>query len=524
AGVSLKGRDIMSAPLCFVSILLALMAGSRATDYNLPFMEYLDNGNLVHLKWGFDNVQGNITFQLTVNTTGWVGFGFSPRGDMDDADIVMGGLESNGSYFADYYSIGEKMPEKDEEQSYNLLSVTENDGQTIMTFQRPIETCDKKDFHITSIKLIYAYGATDNIKYHGTFRGTKEVNLLNYMPKTVPPDARYLSITVPSNKTYYHCKVMKLQDLPTKHHIYQIEPEIEHQEVVHHMLLYHCPSFVKEPYDKPCYMGEIGDACFGVVASWAVGGRAYELPENTGIPIGGTQSGTYYRLEIHYNNPQKKEGIIDSSGLRLYYTDKLRQHDVGILTTGVFPVSHMMYDIPPKAAEFHSYGICNTSFFHFHPQLVDPIPDLQVFSVLLHTHLAGRKVRVGHFRKGKQIDFLGVNENYDFDMQETVNLGSIKTIKPDDEIIVECIYNTSNRTQSTMMGLSTSDEMCLAFLFYYPAINITSCTSRPNTTLLSTTSTTLCVKITASKKICFNNFCYHCSTTHRFTDMALSGT
>lgn len=47
-----------------------------------------------------------------------------------------------------------------------------------------------------SIKLIYAYGATDNIKYHGIFRGTKEVNLLNYMPKTVPPDARYLSVKV----------------------------------------------------------------------------------------------------------------------------------------------------------------------------------------------------------------------------------------------------------------------------------------------------------------------------------------
>ncbi|XP_043962058.1 DBH-like monooxygenase protein 2 homolog [Gambusia affinis] len=482
----------MSALLSFVSILLAWMAGAWATDDNLPFMEYLDEGGLVYLKWGFDNVQGNITFQLTVNTTGWVGFGFSPHGGMDDADIVMGGLGSDGSYFADYYSLEEEMPEKDEEQSYTLLSMTENDGKTIMTFQRPIETCDEKDFHITAqpIKLIYAYGTTDVIRYHGKFRGTKEVNLLNYKPKTIPPDARYLSVkvdkvTVPPKTTYYHCKVMKLQNLPTKHHIYQIVPEIEHQEIVHHMLLYHCPSFVNETYDKPCYMGDIGDACFGVVASWAIGGRAYELPENTGIPIGGTQSDTHYRLEIHYNNPQKKEGIIDSSGLRLYYTDKLRQHDVGILTTGVFPVSHMKYDIPPKAAEFRSHGICNTSLFS---QLVDPIPDLQVFSVLLHTHLAGRKVRVGHFRKGKQIDFLGVNENYNFDMQETVNLGNIKTIKPDDEIIVECVYNTLDRTQSTMMGLSTSDEMCLAFLFYYPAINITSCTSRPNTTLLSITT------------------------------------
>ncbi|MEQ2309834.1 hypothetical protein AMECASPLE_002582, partial [Ameca splendens] len=264
-----------------------------------------------------------------------------------------------------------------------------------------------------------------------------------------------------------------------------VEPEIDHNDVVHHMLLYHCPSFVKEPYDKPCYKGDKGDACFGVVASWAVGGAAYELPENTGIPIGGVGNDTFYRLEIHYNNPQKKEGIKDSSGLRLHYTDQLRQYDVGILTTGVFPVSKMQYGIPPKATQFKSYGICNVSLFS---QLVNPIPDLQVFSVLLHTHLAGRKVRVGHFRNGNQIDFMGVSENYNFDMQEIVNLGSIKTIKPDDEIIVECTYNTADRTKTTLMGLSTTDEMCLAFLFYYPAINITSCTSRPNTSLLSNTA------------------------------------
>ncbi|MEQ2208431.1 hypothetical protein XENOCAPTIV_030165, partial [Xenoophorus captivus] len=264
-----------------------------------------------------------------------------------------------------------------------------------------------------------------------------------------------------------------------------VEPEIDHNDVVHHMLLYHCPSFIKEPYDKPCYKGDKGDACFGVVASWAVGGGAYELPENTGIPIGGVGNDTFYRLEIHYNNPQKKEGIKDSSGLRLHYTDQLRQYDVGILTTGVFPVSKMQYGIPPKATQFKSYGICNVSLFS---QLVNPIPDLQVFSVLLHTHLAGRKVRVGHFRNGNQIDFMGVSENYNFDMQEIVNLGSIKTIKPDDEIIVECTYNTADRTKTTLMGLSTTDEMCLAFLFYYPAINITSCTSRPNTSLLSNTA------------------------------------
>nr|XP_015802787.2 DBH-like monooxygenase protein 2 homolog [Nothobranchius furzeri] len=477
----------MSALLSFLSILLALgKATLRSND--LPFSLYLDPSRQVNLEWGFDNPQGIITFQLTFNTTGWLGFGFSPNGGMNNADIVIGGLRSNGSYFQDCYATGNARPVADDKQSYALLSMTEQDGQTRMKFQRPMDTCDDKDLLITDqpIYLIYAYGETDEIKYHGGRRGQKQVHLLNYLVRSLSPNATYLSvrvenITIPPKDTYYHCKVMQLPVLATKQHIYQIEPIIENPTVVHHMLLYRCPTFVEAPYDNECYMGHIGDACFAVMASWAVGGGSFELPENTGIPIGGNYRSHFYRLEIHYNNPQMKSGITDSSGLKLYYTDQLRQHDVGILTTGVPPMYPFQYKIPPKITQFHTYGVCNTINFS---QLVNKTPDLQVFAVLLHTHLAGRKIRVGHFRNQQQIDFLGLNENYNFDLQQIVSLGSLKTIKQSDDIVVECTYNTENRNQSTKMGLSSTDEMCLAFLLYYPAINITSCISHPNTSLL----------------------------------------
>ncbi|XP_039980893.1 DBH-like monooxygenase protein 2 homolog isoform X2 [Xiphias gladius] len=458
----------------------------------MPFTVYLDQDHLVCLKWRFDHLQGNIAFKLIVNTTGWVGFGLSPNGGMKGSDIVIGGLGPSGSYFTDRYATGNSVPLVDTQQSYTLLSLNETQGQTIMTFQRSIQACDDQDFHITAqpIKLIYAYGTTDEITYHGARRGTKEVNLLNYMPRTSLPNLNYLSatvdnITIPPIHTYYHCKVMNFPNLNTKHHIYQIEPVIEHHDIVRHMLLYSCPSFVTQPRDKPCYMGDMGDPCFGVVAAWAVGGGVFELPENVGIPVGGGDSDTYYRLEIHYNNPNLVAGKTDSSGLRLHYTAQLRQHDVGILSTGLLLSDHMEYRIPPNAPQFHTYGICNTTLF---PQFVNPVPDLQVFAVMLHTHLAGRKVRVGHYRNGQQIDFLGLDENYNFEIQQIVSLGNIKNIKQDDELAVECTYSTVNRTGITKMGLATTDEMCLAFLFYYPAIKITSCISHPNTMSLSNTS------------------------------------
>ncbi|XP_076612797.1 DBH-like monooxygenase protein 2 homolog [Chaetodon auriga] len=476
--------------------LLYLFFLAGASDHTMPFMEYLDQNHLVCLKWGFDKLEGNITFELIVNTTGWVGFGFSPNGGMKGSDIIMGGLGPAGTYFADYYATGNSMPLVDNQQSYTLLSLNESDGQTIVTFQRTIQSCDDQDVHITAqpIKLIYAYGPTDDISYHQARRGTKEVNLLNYMTRTTLTNFSYLNatvdnITVPPSQTYYHCKVMKFPTLSTKHHIYLVAPVIEHHDIVHHMLLYRCPSFVTQPYDKPCYMGDIGDACFTVVAAWGVGGAVFELPENAGIPVGGEDSDTFYRLEIHYNNPNMETGRTDSSGLRLYYTAQLRQHDVGVMTTGLLLFNHLQYNIPPKASQFHTYGVCNTSMIS---QFVNPLPDLQVFAVLLHTHLAGRKVRVGHYRNGTQIDFLSLDENYDFEIQQIINLGNIKTIKQGDEIAVECTYNTTNRTKVTKMGLATTDEMCLAFLLYYPAIKISSCISHPNTMhpLMNTNSRT----------------------------------
>ncbi|XP_068610070.1 DBH-like monooxygenase protein 2 homolog [Brachionichthys hirsutus] len=474
-----------------LSLFYLFLVGTKkteATDPNLPFMEYLDQNHLVCLKWGFDDLRDNITMLLVINTTGWVGFGFSPNGGMHGSDIVMGGFGPSGIYFKDYHATGNAMPLEDTQQSYTLLSAAESNGQTTLTFRRSINSCDNQDFHITNqaIKLIYGYGLTDDIAYHHGRKGTKEVNLLSHKSRATLSNPKYFNATmykvsVPAVETYYHCKIMKLSALNTKHHIYLIEPLIENPDIVHHLLLYRCPAFVTEPAEADCSrIGKEGSACFQVVAAWAVGGKEFELPENIGIPVGGEARDIFFRLEIHYNNV-KLSARIDSSGLRLYYrpiSTEVQQHDVGILTTGLIPAFPLPYNIPPKVERFHTYGTCNTTQMS---QLLDHQPDLSVFAVGLHTHYAGKEVRVGYFRDGIQIGLLAVDINYNFELQQVVNLGSIKTIKPGDQIVVECVYSTINRTKVTKQGLGSYDEMCLAFLFYYPEIKISSCLSHPNT-------------------------------------------
>ncbi|CAB1322261.1 unnamed protein product [Coregonus sp. 'balchen'] len=102
------------------------------------------------------------------------------------------------------------------------------------------------------VKLIYAYGKTDDIGYHGKRRGTKEVNLLKFMPRSRPPDINYLDCwgecycPCRTYSTYYHCKVTKVPNLNRNNYIIRIEPVIEHLDLVHHMLVYGCPLSLKQ--------------------------------------------------------------------------------------------------------------------------------------------------------------------------------------------------------------------------------------------------------------------------------------
>lgn len=52
--------------------------------------------------WDYDSSTsgGNVTFEVVVETRGFVGFGLSPTGGMTSADIVIGGVGSDGTpYF-----------------------------------------------------------------------------------------------------------------------------------------------------------------------------------------------------------------------------------------------------------------------------------------------------------------------------------------------------------------------------------------------------------------------------------------
>lgn len=85
------------------------------------------------------------------------------------------------------------------------------------------------------------------------------------------------------------------------------------------------------------------------------------LPEHVGISIAEHSEGSYYMLEVHYNNPSMRK-VVDSSGVRLHLTPKLRPQEAGILVAGV--AVSPLHLIPPKQKEYATAGYCTPHCTH----------------------------------------------------------------------------------------------------------------------------------------------------------------
>lgn len=102
------------------------------------------------------------------------------------------------------------------------------------------------------------------------------------------------------------------------------------------------------------------------------------LPDHLGDVIGDTDGPTYYRIEVHYENPQGKNCkgmtatftlescsrykliiflvVIDSSGIRIFYTPVLREYETAVLFSGHRRTPFLT--IPPHQKHYTTYGFC----------------------------------------------------------------------------------------------------------------------------------------------------------------------
>jgi hypothetical protein len=143
------------------------------------FKVNLDGDNYI-LHW--QAVDDQIKFALEAETTGWVAIGFEPTTKMKDADMIFGWVENNGDVLVmDAYSSGEFGPHPPD-GSDDIISYggTENNGKTIIEFQRFFDTGDSEDNIIKDsgeVKIIWAMGSNDDFTSDHTKRGYGTIDI-----------------------------------------------------------------------------------------------------------------------------------------------------------------------------------------------------------------------------------------------------------------------------------------------------------------------------------------------------------
>ena len=492
-----------------------------ATHFNLsspsqnePFTHHLvlDKEEKVQLSWRSSS-QG-VTFLYSVATHGYIGLGFSPSGGMHGADIVLAWVDRAGHvHVTDRHAVGNNVPYLDSKQSYRLEHGHENETHTVVQFSRDWDTCDEQDVRLgtDTVRLIWAYNDDDprdssHLLYHSlTQRGSRSIYLAEPPPPVSPlPPHHVWDVTADNlllpedDHTHYWCKIYRAPDLHTKHHMIAIEPLIQpgHESYVHHMVLYEChipddlmagaegassadwfQRHVDQP-GQPCYspnMPAEWSFCLATNAwAWAVGSEGERLPDHTGMPLGEAFGGaTYFMLETHYDNPAYHAPLIDNSGIRIRYTEQLREYDTGMLLLGS-EVNFLQF-IPPRQSLFRSVGHCTAAC----TSQGLPESGIKIISGVLHSHLAGRKMRLRHVRNGIELPAIMEDNNYDFNFQASRVPRTETIVYPGDHLLLECDYETSSRPQPTFGGLSTRDEMCLVFVLYYPRAALADCRSLP---------------------------------------------
>ena len=187
-------------------------------------------------------------------------------------------------------------------------------------------------------------------------------------------------------------------------------------DYVHHLLVYICPSTFPElvgdcdSASSPIQQSGASSSCSGtLISGWAVGAGDFNLPLEAGIPLGPEEAFDTLLIEIHYNNPNLDAGIVDDSGVSWYITDNLRNHDVGILHLGQ-RVNDAM-SIPPRAELFLVPAYCPGECTK---HLNEPI---NVIATFPHSHTSGVSMWTQLIRDNKEIGYLDLNLNYDFNFQ-----------------------------------------------------------------------------------------------------------
>ncbi|CAF0960166.1 unnamed protein product [Adineta steineri] len=461
------------------------------------------------LKWDYyQNDDTRLIFQWDITVPiGYSGILAFSNYDLDTnrADVIIFGKNEKlyNAYTNDRSLLF--LPDDSSKLNYEVVNSvsTENGKKKKYTIQfiRPLNTCDEQERNYiidrSTVHLLTGLMTSDDFKKMTQNKliefnvermklTLQRVQLLKSQASFTPvpndePHVEFLNqdVLIPDVETTYWCTRFELPQniMAEKHHIIRFDGIVSPQSegVVHHMELFHCDVDVKmkiPEYNGVCTSEQkpMGlTPCRRVIGAWAMGATNFTYPEVTGGVVGGPKTSRFLVLEVHFNNPYLKKGIIDQSGIRIYYTKDLREKEAGIMEVGL--EYNPKNSIPPGSPSFRISGYCAGECTR--ASLSNE--GITVFASQLHTHLTGVEVFTRIIRKNGEILTLNVDRHYSPHFQEIRLLPEPVQIYRGDTILHTCIYNTKDRKDMTFGGYGISDEMCVNYIHYYPRSKLELC-------------------------------------------------
>jgi hypothetical protein len=203
---------------------------------------FVNNATLIgpdqySLYWNFTST--DITFKVIVKTTGWIGFGLSPNGNMPGSDLIVAYSNSNGSVnFTNRYALTQSLPIINPIQYWSLFYYSQSNGYTTVIFNRQLKVCNASNsFSIVNGAqyLIFAWGTSfskNDISYHLTNRSSTSLPLLNTlntrislnMSQVQTVDFRVNAYLSNTTDTTYICQMFQLPSniFQTKRHLIRV--------------------------------------------------------------------------------------------------------------------------------------------------------------------------------------------------------------------------------------------------------------------------------------------------------------
>jgi len=251
------------------------------------------------------------------------------------------------------------------------------------------------------------------------------------------------------------------------------------------MIVFGCVRSLPRPYDDPDYQGECAVVpalqCSFFFTGWAIGqGPIYWYDP---APIGAGEGAVKdFLLQAHIDNPNSDSGLKEPGwGLFFWYTPTTTATESGAfgLYSGV-PLGGM----PPGVAEFSVQSECASrmtkSAFR---------EGVYISSVTPHGHALLKSTSLELLRErpdGTWYEHAKVwqQDHWDANWQGYRALTYPGVwMEPGDRLIVKCTFDTSNVTDYVRNGEGFEDEMCIAYISYFPRESITICAEFPPTVL-----------------------------------------